>query len=552
MAVAQCRHSQENELLIVRGGAAWCGAPLAAIVLLYEKELQTMLKSVTIGFILLNSMLFCSGQISRGEDKSYGIRHYDLLIEPDFKTKSVSLTASVVIKNPALLDSFVFGLNNRYESVNVTCPSSPVVVERANGWITVKSSTPTEEMTLLFQLKGTLGKSDDEDREIVADSSLFLLWSDRFYPIDFDRWANVRVEIVLPVGFQAIAPGRLTKTENSDTATRYVFESNVPMVNFSVFADSRWIKTERQINGIQMQTLLYPGSQKFSDQIFTTSGEILGFYSSVFCPYPFEQFSFVTISEIFARRAFAGFIGYEPRYLEKEFTTTGHDAHESSLLWWGYTTRGSGPGSFQWTEGFGDYAEILYDEAYHKPIPRIFERFREGYLAQPAEQDVLYTDLRGNTPQKIVHGKYPWLMHVIRYAVGDSAFFRAMRLLFERLRFRTFSMDEFIMTLEEGCGQSLQWWREEWLERKGVPEIAMKSQIQKGNSQYHVTCILEQRGNIYHFPLEIGIESSKGLQVEKVTLSKRQARFTFESKDKPTRILLDPRGWVLMKATLVK
>jgi aminopeptidase N len=252
---------------------------------------------------------------------------------------------------------------------------------------------------------------------------------------------------------------------------------------------------------------------------------------------------------MYARRAFPGFVGYEPRYLEKEFTTTGHDAHETSLLWWTYTLHGIGPGSFQWTEGFGDYAEILYDEVYHKPIPKIFQRFRREYLATPVDQDLPYSDLRGSTPQKFIHGKYPWLLHIVRSVVGDSAFRNALKLVFTRFRYRTFTMNEFISALEDGCGQSLQWWREEWLERKGVPTIAMDSHILKRGSGYVITCTLEQRGNTYHLPLAIGIESSLGIRVEKVKLNEKRAVFTFESKEEPTRILLDPQGWVLMNVT---
>ncbi|RPH38201.1 hypothetical protein EHM92_00640 [bacterium] len=499
--------------------------------------------------LVLLSLLLCSTCVGSPEEKSYGIEHYDLQIAPDFGTRVLSLTATINIDNPTLQDSFTFGLNDHYDTVKVTCRSSPVTIERADGTITVNVSKPSAKLRLSFELKGKLGKSNDENCDIVADSSLFLLWSDRFYPIDFNRWAAVRTELRLPAGFQAIAPGQLTETDNSGSTTRYVFESSIPTINFSVFADSRWIRTERRVNGIQMQTLLYPQSQKFSDQIFKTSSEILGFFSSVMCPYPFEQFSFVTIGGMYARRAFPGFVGYEPRYLEKEFTTTGHDAHETSLLWWGYTAHGSGPGSFQWTEGFGDYVEILYDEAYRKPVPRIFERFRAEYLALPVDQDVPYTELRGNTPQKIVHGKYPWLMHLLRYTVGDSAFARAMRLVFTRFRHVTYSMDEFISTLEEGCGQSLQWWREEWLERKGVPDITTSYQVEKDANHYHIHCTIEQRGNVYHMPLEVGVETPGGLHVEKVHLSERRGIFTFESNEEPTRILLDPKRWILMKET---
>ena len=508
-----------------------------------------MLKSVNIRFLSLLLLLMGAASVSRGGDESYRIRHYDLEIKPDFGAKTISLTATIEIDNPGLEDTLVFGLNDRYDSVSVASESSPRILKHADGWLTIQLMKPTIHTTLVFRLNGMLGKSDDENREIVADSSLFLLWSDRFYPIDFGQWATVRTELILPSGFQAIAPGRLTETERAGSSVTYVFETTKPTVCFSVFADTRWIKEERDIGGLHMQTLLYPDMQTFSDQIFRTSSGILKFYSELYCSYPFDQFSFVTISGISARRAFPGFVGYAPAYLEKELTSTGHDAHETALLWWTYTLRGSGPGSFQWTEGFGDYAEILYDEAHHRPIPANFRRFREKYLALPADQDVLYADLRGNTPQEIVHGKYPWLMHLVRFAVGDSAFRGAMKLVFERFAFRTFSMDEFIATLEEGCGQSLRWWREEWLERKGVPEIIFLPQVGGGPSHYTFTCVFEQTGNVYHLPLEIGIETKAGLRIERVNLSERRMAFTFPSREDPTGSVLDPKGWLLMKVS---
>jgi hypothetical protein len=500
-------------------------------------------------FFFLSLFSFCFHQSCHGQDSSYQIQHIDLRIEPDFGNKAISLSATIEIKNPGLETEFSFGLNDHYDSVSVVADSSATLIRRADGEITVTLTHPSENVRLVFGLRGNLGKSIDENCEIVTDSSLFLLWSDRFCPIDFGRWATMKTEIVLPSGFQAIAPGRITHKEQIGPNVRYTFETSKPTVSASVFADSRWIKTEREINGIRMRTLLFPESQPFSDQIFRTSSEILQFFSETLCPYPFDEFSFVTIRGMYARRAFPGFVGYEPRYLQKEFTTTGHDAHETSLLWWTYTLHGSGPGSFQWTEGFGDYAEILYDEAYHKPIPKIFQRFRGEYLATPAEQDLLYQDLRGNTPQKFVHGKYPWLMHIVRSAVGDSAFRNALKLVFRRYQYRTFSMNEFISTLEEGCGQSLQWWQKEWLERKGVPTVAMNSHIQKRDSGYTVVCRLEQRGNLYHLPLVIGIETPRGIQKEKVQLNERRMTFTFESKEEPARILLDPQGWILMVVT---
>lgn len=498
-------------------------------------------------FVLMVLLLVILVANGASQENSYDIKHYDLTIEPDFVTKVIFLKAGISIANPKLATTFTFGLSDRYDSVKVTSDVSGFTVQRSPGYVTIVFDNPSTDMQLAFEIKGVLGRSSDEDREVVADSSLFLLWSDRFYPIDFDDWATVTTKVILPSRFEAIAPGRLIEVQKAKDKVEYVFKTTTPAVCFSVIADSRWVKTERKIRFLRMQTLLYPQSQKFAEQIFATSYDIIASYSQTYCLYPFDQFTVVTISNINARRAFAGFVGYNPEYLEKEFTTTGHDAHETALLWWDYTIRGKGPGALQWTEGFGDYAEFRYDEERGKATPKIFEFFRDKYLSLPVEQDLLYYELSGNTPQEIIHGKYPWLMRVMRYVVGEPAFKNAMSLLFYKFRFHTFSMSEFVSTLEEGCGQSLKWWQEEWLERKGVPAISFRSEIQRNNGEYQVAVFLKQQGNLYHLPIEIGIRTAKGLRIERVNMSIKEMSFRFKSKEKPEGILLDPNGWVLMR-----
>ncbi|MEG8946955.1 M1 family metallopeptidase [Rosettibacter firmus] len=481
------------------------------------------------------------------QDKSYNIKQYDLYIKPHFVTKSLFISTTITINNPFLRDTFYFGLNERYEKLSIRSNSSPVSIQRGNGWVVIVLQKPTKYFTMVIETEGIIGKSDGENRQVITDSSLFLLWSDRFYPIDYNHWAKFKTKILLPDNFHVIAPGKLIRTKKHNKMIEHTFLTTNPAVCFSVFADSRWIVTKRKINGIQMQTLLYPESQKFSEQIFKTSSEVLKFYSETYCAYPFDQFSFINLEGIYARLAFPGFVGYSSNYLEKEFATTGFDAHETALLWWFYTIRGEGAGSFQWTEGFGDYAEFLYDEKYQKPIPEIFQNFRNEYLTMSPHQDVLYYDFTGNTPQKIIHGKYPWLMHLIRYKIGDEKFRETMKLIFNKFRFRTFSMEEFIAVLEEGSGQSLQWWKQEWLERKGVPVITFKSEVQKNNDSYLIKCTLTQIENLYHLPIEIGIETKKGIDIKRVNVTEEQTIFTFESKEKPIKITVDPNDWLLLK-----
>jgi len=478
------------------------------------------------------------------------IRSCELLLRPDLVSGRLRVRATLEIANPSGAREFSFLLAAWYDSVAVRSRAGPAAVTREGDAVTVRVARSASHERLVFRLSGKPGKSAGDNRPVLADSSIYLLWSDRFYPVDFDDWAMVTTQIEVPHGFRVIAPGRRVLSRDRGALHVEKYETSEPIRAASVIADARWVETERTIAGRRMRTLLYPSSQASAEQIFRTSADVLDFYASRFGRYAFDQFSFATVDGIFARRAVAGGVIYDARYLADELRTTGHDAHETALLWWFYTIAGRGPGSYQWTEGFGDYAEMLYDEARGLPVPADFESYRRGYLRMAGTPDEPpITAPRGPLAGNFVHGRLPWVMHLLRFAVGESAFDRGVRLLFDRWRFRSFTLEEFVATLAEGTGQPLDWWRREWLERGGVPELAWHADITPDSGGYRVVVSLRQAGALYHLPLEIGIESAQGLRVQRVQLDHPTKEFQFWSPSEPLRVLIDPHRWLLAKIT---
>ena len=410
--------------------------------------------------------------------------------------------------------------------------------------------------TLCFELSGRPTSSDDEKRSVVGRESLFLLWSDAFYPLDYYAWAPVRLSIALPRGFRVFGPGhelrpgragaRPTAPAGGDMVV-HDFVSDHPLRLFSVLADRRWIETRRTIGGISLRTLLYPAAQPYADSLLRRSADVLSVYARLFGAYAFDEFTFMTFDSLYARRALTGGVVYSPAYLEREMTRTGFDGHETALLWWGYTTTGRGPGAFQWTEGLGDYAEYLYDEERRKPLPPIWSRFRTAYLALQPGSEPPISELRGSTPQAIVHGKYPWLLHVLRFDLGDQVFLRAMHQLFQRYRFRAFTLDELVRSLEASTGRSLAWWQDGWLMRPGVPDVHFTAAVAPDSGHWRIVARLEQATPPFTFPAEIGVFAGGTLRLQRIHVDSAAQTFVLSSPVRPDSVTLDPRGWILMR-----
>jgi hypothetical protein len=137
----------------------------------------------------------------------YDVTCYDLRIEPDIAARRVSLRASVSIDNPKRETEISFGLSDRYERIDIRDGRRRASYDLKNGIITVRVS-PKSRVRLTFNLSGNLGDSRDDPRPVIDDETVYLLWSDRFYPITWDDWALMRTTIVLPAGFEVIAPGK--------------------------------------------------------------------------------------------------------------------------------------------------------------------------------------------------------------------------------------------------------------------------------------------------------------------------------------------------------
>jgi hypothetical protein len=520
----------------------------------------------------------------------------------------------LAVRNPAHADSLEFALNDGFDRVAVTAAGASVRAERRERSVVVYLEPAREHETLCFELAGRPGRSLDEQRAVLTPESVFLLWSDAFYPLDYQAWAAVRLRIALPAGFRILAPGHeigrpapapgaATAGQPETSTTRapggapgtagsggaavvwHTYVSDQPVRLFSVLADRRWIETRRRSRGLTLRTLLYPAAQPYADSLLARSADVLAFYTRTYGPYPFDEFTFATLDSLYARRALAGGVVYSPAYLEREMQRTGYDGHETALLWWFHATAGSGPGSFQWTEGLGDYAEYLYDEARGKPLPENWQRFRTQYLALPAGREPPIMQLRGSTPQAVVHGKYPWLMHLLRFAVGDDAFLRSQRALFDRFRYRTFTLDQLVAVLQEATGQPLDWWRDDWLLRPAVPELSLSWSARPAGTErsgsaapatspaarpahaatptgqaggytgeaaaapaagWLVDVRLQQSTPPFRFPLEIALFLPSGTRTERVWVDDVTYQLSLHLPERPDSVVADPHGWLLL------
>ncbi|MCA8941760.1 MAG: hypothetical protein KDB80_04305, partial [Planctomycetes bacterium] len=138
--------------------------------------------------------------------------------------------------------------------------------------------------------------------------------------------------------------------------------------------------------------------------------------------------------------------------------------------------------------------------------------------------------------QALNSNTYPkgaWVLHMLRQEIGDQSFFRALRAYVDRFRGRSVVTRDFIDAVEESSGRELDWFFEQWLDRKGCPELRVST------SGRRIIVEQVQRDRPYRFELRIAWIDDAGTRTTR-TMLVADRKATFDTESEVVSVELDP------------
>ena len=219
--------------------------------------------------------------------------------------------------------------------------------------------------------------------------------------------------------------------------------------------------------------------------------------------------------------------------------------HELAHQWWGNAV---GPKSWKdiWlNEGFATYSEALYYEAIsgkkalQSTMMSKYSSNFTGSLAEPGP--FLFT--------RIMYDKGAWVLHMLRWEVGDSTFFNILKTYYETFKYSNASISDFKTVCEEVSGKNLDKFFEQWVYSKGQIELEYKTESTKSENNYLVKIALQQVQEDYkefYFPLEIKMTFKDGIEKQfRYEIVSRDTLLEISTDAIPDSIELDPDNWLL-------
>lgn len=220
--------------------------------------------------------------------------------------------------------------------------------------------------------------------------------------------------------------------------------------------------------------------------------------------------------------------------------------HEVAHHWWGDAV---GPKAWKdiWlNEGFSTYSEALFDEHFYgnRALQSKMINLSQGKLRGSLENPGVFIF------SQTVYNKGAWVLHMLRWELGDELFFEILRIYYEEFKYSNASTNDFRRVCEKVSNKDLTKFFDQWIYGDGRIELSYEWGVERfGDSYFTFLNVNQEQENYeeYHFSLEIALEYENDTEYQKFYIDKKTLQLRIESNQLPEDIILDPNNWLLIK-----
>jgi len=368
---------------------------------------------------------------------------------------------------------------------------------------------------------------------------------------------SYRLDVTVPAGQRAVAPGTLTAESADAGGYRARFEFDQPADGIDLMAGP-WVVREKMVpraSGEALRLRTYftreldavPG---LADGYLDDTQRYLERYAGQIGAYPFAGFSVV------ASPLPTGFGMPTLTYLGADvirlpFIRATSLGHEVLHNWWGngvYVDYAKG----NWSEGLTTFmADYAYKEQASAEAAR---EMRLGWLrdfaAVSAGDHTPLAGFRSRThgaAAAVGYGKSAMLFVMLRDMIGDEAFGKGIRSFWEKHRFTRAGWSELRAAFEEASGKRLGEFFDQWLNRAGGPSLAIAG-ARMGASGKRLQLTIEQSAPAYAMRVPVEIVYQDGSETRWIDVTRAREQVDVDLPATPAGVRLDPelRVWRML------
>ena len=366
--------------------------------------------------------------------------------------------------------------------------------------------------------------------------------------------AAVTFAITAPDHYDVVATGKKIEESNLGNGyklTTYEEPAPVPMkvitIGVTEFA-SAYLGT---VNNIPISAWVYPENRLEGFNDYAVAVKVLQYFIDNVGPYSYAKLANMQAKTQWGGLENAGTIAYFEDSVTGENKVEGLIAHEIAHQWFGNSAT-EGSWNHVWlSEGFATYFSLLYLEHVYGNDKRkeVLKDNKKKVIAYYKRNPSPIVDMNITEAMKVLsintYEKGGWVLNMLRHKLGDEVFWEGIRLYYNTFKDSNAMTEDFQKAMEEVSGQSLDAFFNQWIFTKGFPELKYNYTYKKGKIVMEVA--QEQDHFTFSFPLEIGIVTKNGMEMQTIDVDKKSVTVEIPVSAKPTSIVLDPEEWLLFE-----
>lgn len=372
------------------------------------------------------------------------------------------------------------------------------------------------------------------------------------------------ISMTVPDKYQTLSNGLLVSHKKNNDGTRTdTWRMNLPHAPYLLMmAVGEYSIIKDSYKGKEVSYYVEKEYAPVARKIFGLTPEMIAFYSRITgVDYPWSKYS-----QIVARDYISGAMEnttatlhgesaqQDARQLIDENRWEGVIAHELFHQWFGDYVTCESWSNITMNESFADFSEILW---------------REYKYGKDAAGELNYNSmlmyLRGGNDKKdlvrfnykdredmfdlVSYQKGGRILNMLRYCVGDSAFFKSLNLYLKTRKFNSAEAQDLRLAFEDVTGQDLNWFWNQWYYGSGHPKLDINYDYDSEGKTAKVIIKQTQQGKVFKLP--IAIDVYQGIEKKRYNVwAEHQAdTFVFHTVSKPDLINVDGDKILLCEKT---
>lgn len=365
-------------------------------------------------------------------------------------------------------------------------------------------------------------------------------WADPTDKLLWETWITAADSLT------ALSNGLLIDSEQHDSTITWHYRMDQPVSTYLLFVSvSVYDVMVQRESGPHIANYVYPNRVTQATEHFANVPAVLDGFAALFGDYPFDAFGFNMCRNGDMEHATS--VSHYDAYVVQNHTYDGLLFHELSHMWWGdWVTLGEWKDMWL-NEGFASYCEALgmeiiggrdayLDYMLHELMP----------AARGAANFTIYDP--ADYWSTVVYEKGGCVLHMLRWVMGDSSFFQALREYGAEHAYGNAVTAEFQAKCEEHYGESLQWFFDQWVyEGTGYPRYEVYGDRA---CALEITVMQGQSASTYfRMPMEIDYYAGTELLRTDTVWTEADAMTYYEPLWSADSIVLDPHKWILSTVT---